>query len=173
MIGGIPRPLWFTDECKSVRYTQINLNEQTLIADYLKNYQLQFINDFNSHNYSDPHFCMMQPSTNPYKGKVAVLMDRNAYSSNDQFITAIKAAAPDRVSLLGEKSRGGSGGGGSVVLKNSGTRVSFSIFANWGFDGHLLEDEGTTPDIPVILDIEDQLQQNDPFIEKALEVLNR
>jgi hypothetical protein len=172
-IDGMFRPLWFSDKCKSLRYTGLSTLERNLISEFLLEHPRGFAEHFSSDSFSDPHVCILNPVEQSYRGRVAVLIDRYGYSSNDQFITSIKAAAPERVFLIGERTRGGSGGGGGGVLRKSGFRFAHAIFANWGRDSSLLEDRGTAPDFEVNETIEDVLIERDPFLEKALTVLDQ
>lgn len=172
MVDGVARPLWFTDSCKSTDYKNIPKEELKKVADFLNLYPLSFLKYFKAETYSTAHVCFLEPVENAYKGKVVVLADRHAYSSNDQFLSAIKSVNPQQIKIIGEPSRAGSGGGGELILAESKLRIGYSVFANWNYKSDLIEGFGMKPDVAVTPTIDSILQRKDLFVDEALKYLN-
>lgn len=171
MVDGVARPLWFTDSCKSTDYKNIPDEELKRVGDFLNLYPLNYLKYFKAETYSTAHVCFLEPVENAYKGKVAVLADRHAYSSNDQFLSAIKAVNPQQIKIIGEPSRAGSGGGGELILAESKFRIAYSVFVNWNYKSDLIEGFGIKPDVSVTPTIDSILQRKDLFVDEALKLL--
>ena len=171
MVNGVARPLWFTSECKSTDYKNISDDELQKVADFLNAKPLSQLKYFKSENYSSAHVCFLNPVQNAYRGRVAVLVDRSAYSSNEQFLSAMKAVNPAQIKIVGEPSRAGSGGGGEAILEQSQFRVSFSVFANWNYKSELIEGVGMQPDVAVSPTIDSILSRRDLFVDESLKLL--
>jgi hypothetical protein len=171
IVDGVARPLWFTDSCKSTDYKNIPDEELKRVDDFLNLYPLSYLKYFKAETYSAAHVCFLEPVENAYKGKVAVLADRHAYSSNDQFLSAIKAVNPQQIKIIGEPSRAGSGGGGELILAESKFRIAYSVFVDWNYKSDLIEGFGMKPDVSVTPTIDSILQQKDLFVDEALRLL--
>jgi hypothetical protein len=171
LVGGVARPLWFTDSCKSTDYKNIPDEELKSVADFLNLFPLKYLKYFKAETYSTAHVCFLEPVDKAYKGKVAVLADRHAYSSNDQFLSAIKAVNPQQIKIIGEPSRAGSGGGGELILAESKFRIGYSVFVNWNYKSDLIEGFGVKPDLYLTPTIDSILQRKDLFVDEALRLL--
>ncbi|MCM2276594.1 MAG: hypothetical protein NDJ89_00780 [Oligoflexia bacterium] len=94
--NAVPTPLWFTDQCKSLRYTALSESEHQLILDANNKLTLAYADYFASTSFSDFHYCIRKPEGTHFPGKVAVIIDRFGYSSNDQLVTSIKAGSAQK-----------------------------------------------------------------------------
>ena len=113
----------------------------------------------------------MQRDGAAFVGKVAVLIDELGYSSNDQFLSTLRSFRNGQIAFIGRRTMGGSGGGGSLRLRHSGIQIRYAIFANWRFDGELIEDIGNVPDIQVSNSIDDFFSGRDLYIDTAISYL--
>lgn len=94
-------------------------------------------------------YSVIEQAPNPFSGKVYVLTDRYTFSATDTFLHTIKAAAPERVSLVGENGEGGSGTGGRVSLAKSQFSMGFGAFASMNSLGQLYEAGAQPVDLEV------------------------
>ncbi len=106
----------------------------------------------------------MQPANSDFRylKPVAVLTDRNVYSAGLTFTYSLSPL--DRVTFIGQRSGGGSGGVGDGYLAN-GWYWSLSVTEFVDHQGRYLDD-GLDPDIPVALDLNDP--SRDEVIERAI-----
>lgn len=167
-----PEPLWFSKECKSTKYTNITSQERTLIDEMIESNPLSHGSIFSGDSWSNTHFCFIYQEPNSPRIKIAVLIDRYGYSSNDQFASAMKSISKKDIILIGEPTMGGSGGGGSFLLKHSKFKIRHAMFANWSYNGKLIENFGSNPDIDVTWTIDNLVSNYDPFVETAIDWLH-
>ncbi len=110
----------------------------------------------------------LNPSTKPYKGRVAILIDELSSSSSEEFSGAMKATG--RATIIGQRTAGKVltmeivelPDGGLFVYPNQQTRTS---------KDEILEAVGVIPDIVVDWNKEDLLKGNDKQLEKAIKYL--
>lgn len=163
-----PVPVWFTDDCKSLLYTALSPVERSMIERHQQDFPLRWSDEIGGDAFSQDHYCFMRPDGAPFVGKVAVLIDQFGYSSNDQFLSAMRSLDNENIVFIGRRTMGGSGGGGFLRLRHSGIEISYAIFSNWRFDGELIEDRGNEPDIEIGNSVDDLISGRDRFIEAAL-----
>lgn len=107
-------------------------------------------------------------SNDSYKGKVAILINENSFSSAEIFASAFQEA--NRGKIIGQKSAGEVLAAVSKGLSN-GLRLHIAVRDYKTAKGARLEGTGVTPDIEVPLTVEDFRQNRDITLERALEFL--
>jgi hypothetical protein len=107
------------------------------------------------------------PDVPTYKGKIAVLMGQENFSSCEAFILMMKQVA--NCKLIGEKSYGSSGNSKTYELGN-GVTVWLPSWKALRPDGTCFEGQGIEPDISIAA-TESQLREKDPILEAALKYL--
>jgi len=123
--------------------------------------------------FSPWHFLVLDRDDNAaafhYDKPVVLLIDRGCFSATDIFAGALQAI--DGVTVVGERSAGGSGRARSYQLPNSGVRLQLSTMASFRPDGTLYEGHGVAPDVVVATQPSDLIGQTDTALDKALELL--
>lgn len=106
---------------------------------------------------------VFRPSTQPYTGKIFVLVDEKVYSASENFVMFCKNSG--YATLVGTATNGDGGVADPflLALPNSGLLVRFSIFYGLNADGTGNEATGTTPDI--------LLDSGEDALEKCLSFL--
>ena len=108
----------------------------------------------------------LDPADNPYLGEVVILIDELSTSSSEEFSGGLQSIG--RATILGNRSPGRCltaaiteiPGGSMLVYANSQSQTA---------DGSVLEDNGVTPDIPIVLDRDSLLQGRDVQLEAAIQ----
>jgi hypothetical protein len=123
--------------------------------------------------FSPWHFLVLDRSDNDaafhYDRPVVVLIDRGCFSATDIFAGALQAI--DTVTVVGERSAGGSGRARGYQLPNSGVRLQLSTMASFRPDGTLYEGHGVAPDVEVATRATDLIGRTDTALARALELL--
>lgn len=119
-------------------------------------------------DFSDPSPIYLEPSNSiRWQKKAIVLVNRHAYSATNDFINSMRYLP--NVTILGDKSGGGSGLPFSSELPNSwGVRFSASPHLDAGKQ-HI--EFGIDPDIKIDMTEEDQANGLDTMIEEARRLL--
>ncbi|MFA9464649.1 MAG: S41 family peptidase [Velocimicrobium sp.] len=104
-----------------------------------------------------------KPSTQPYMGKIFVLVDEKVYSASENFVMFCKNSG--FATLVGTNTNGDGGVADPLLvdLPNSGLLVRFSMFYGLNADGTGNEATGTTPDI--------LLDSGEDALEKCISLL--
>ena len=120
-----------------------------------------------------PTVCMWPFVGDKYQGQVYLLADSLSSSASCTFLNIMKAHLPDRAKLIGRPCDACIGGKATVGrLPNSGLDVVVSTCKAFGLQGKILL-EGNPPavDFPVEWTRADILENRDPDLEKALELI--
>jgi C-terminal processing protease CtpA/Prc len=104
-----------------------------------------------------------------FKGPIAVLTSRYVMSSNESFVMMLQQAKD--CTLVGLPTYGSSGNPRQFDLGN-GVTVVMPSWQDLRLDGTCIEGEGIKPDVLVECTAE-KLEQADPILEKALELLRK
>ena len=124
---------------------------------------------FIRYQYRDHHEeAYLDPVTNPYPGKVVILVDEHSTSSSEEFSGSLQ--------VLGRATIVGSQTPGICLVMNIktqpyGTILAYPIAQSKIADGRVLENNGVVPDIEVTLDRQQLLQGRDTQLEAALNYL--
>ncbi|MBZ0267328.1 hypothetical protein K8I85_04185, partial [bacterium] len=94
---------------------------------------------------------------------------RYVMSSNEAFVLMMKQAAD--CTVVGQRTFGSSGNPKPHELGN-GVTVVVPSWQSLRPDGTCFEGEGLAPDVEVAVDVA-ELEQRDPILERALEILDR
>jgi C-terminal processing protease CtpA/Prc len=126
--------------------------------------------------FSDWHYLVMSREMNPgaftYGRPVVVLLDENAFSATDIFLSAMKGWPG--VTLVGTPSGGGSARTESFLLPLSGLEVTLGSMASFQWTGQLYDGNGIHPDVLVYPDAEYFIEGGrDNVLDRALELLRR
>jgi C-terminal processing protease CtpA/Prc len=110
-----------------------------------------------------------------FDGPVYILIDNCSFSASDTFAFAMHGHIPDRVKLIGRPSQAGVGGPANVgTLRHTGLGVTVSTCKAFDHTGkHLLEGKPLAIDFPVNWSRADVIEDRDPDIAKALEVISK
>jgi C-terminal processing protease CtpA/Prc len=100
-----------------------------------------------------------------YSGPVVVLSGRGVFSSNESFISAMRALP--NVTILGDTTGGGSGNPAEHSL-GDGWRYTVSRWIEWTADRRVIEWQGIPPDVYVPWDPAAVAAGRDPVLEAAL-----
>jgi len=149
---------------KSTHWTT---DERKAISDFKKDFSPEW--ELDSNKFSKWHFSVVSPNDKHYNKPVVVLMDVGNFSASDIFLTAFKGSK--NVTLLGQKSSGGSGFTRTNFLSNSGIMYLVSSMVSFQPNGKLYDGNGVTPDIEVIMKINDI--GNDVVLADAIKILNK
>lgn len=117
-------------------------------------------------DFSAPKAIYLEPSDRiRWQKKVAVLTNRSTFSAANDFASIMRFTVPKKVTLIGDRTGGGSGFPFSSELPNGwGVRLSSSPF----YDADMKQTEdGITPDIKVNMTSYDILRGRDTIIETA------
>jgi C-terminal processing protease CtpA/Prc len=113
---------------------------------------------------------LLKASDKPYTKPVVCLIGPGAVSSGEAFVQMMKCLP--HVTTVGLPTRGASGNPRPFELEGLGVSVWFSRWVDLMPDDALFEGVGIAPDVKVDAEAK-QYTQNDPTLEKALEVLRR
>ena len=120
-------------------------------------------------DFSDPAPVYLDPSDGVrWQKPVVVLTNRRSYSATNDFVNSMHCLP--RVTLLGDKTGGGSGLPFSSELPN-GWAVRFSASPMLDAQGQQIE-FGIDPDVKLDLDADDESNGRDTLIEAARRLLN-
>lgn len=124
------------------------------------------------HNdFSKPAAIYLEPANSVrWQKKVVVLTNCSCYSATNDFANVMKGLS-SKVTILGDKTGGGSGLPFTSELPNGWT-VRFSASPHFDSEMHQIE-WGIAPDVRVDMRAEDESKNKDTLIEKARELLNR
>jgi len=141
------KTLNYFPEC--ISFKNATSEQKITIKKYNTANPLDFMDQFSNDSYGDFLYCFhsTKAESGGFKGKLVLLYDENTFSSNDQFVAATKLISNEKIQTIGVPSNGGSGSGRVIRLNNSNLVVNYSIFSNWGANGKLLENQGSTPNI--------------------------
>lgn len=117
-----------------------------------------------------------KPATNPYLGRVFLLVDGRTFSTASEFVSVARYYR--RATIVGEETGtaygGGSGAAVSLVLRNTGLIVNVPIIAYFLPSARDPDaSRGVLPDIDVHPTITDLLAGRDPVRDTALAVIRR
>jgi C-terminal processing protease CtpA/Prc len=104
-----------------------------------------------------------------FAGPVAVLIDAGCYSATDIFVGALELLPT--VTVVGTPTGGGSGRARRYRLKHSGLEFKLSSMASFRPSGRRYDGVGIEPDVRVEHTLESFVADQDPVLERALEVL--
>jgi carboxyl-terminal processing protease len=108
----------------------------------------------------------VDPDVRPYRGRVAVVVDRTSASSSEEFSGGLQAIG--RATVVGERTPGLVLTARVVQLENGATLV-YPFAETRVADGTVLEGRGVLPDIPVVLDAVSLSEGRDLQLEAAVE----
>ncbi|MCC6231128.1 MAG: hypothetical protein IT580_00685 [Verrucomicrobiales bacterium] len=112
-----------------------------------------------------------EPGIQPYRGKLAVLMDEGSFSACDCFLNYLAVAAPQTI-FVGRPNGAGAGAPRPLVtLPHSRMVVTFCVMQVWNLNGQLIESRPLKPTFPVEWTVEDLRRGRDPDLEAALRTL--
>jgi C-terminal processing protease CtpA/Prc len=121
--------------------------ERIAIAELMETFTPEW--DVPSNQFSDWHFWVLTKAPNPhaydYTRPIVFLMDQQCFSASDVILSTVKGMA--NVTLIGERSRGGSGAYVRTTLTNSGLSLRLSSMASFQTSGRLFDGVGVEPDI--------------------------
>lgn len=124
---------------------------------------------FIRYQYRDHHEeAYLDPVTNPYPGKVVILVDEHSTSSSEEFSGSLQVFG--RATIVGSQTPG------VCLVMNIkilpyGTILAYPIAQSQVAYGRVLENNGVVPDIEVTLDRQQLLQGRDTQLEAALSYL--
>lgn len=110
----------------------------------------------------------LNPVTNPYRGKVIILVDIMTKSSSEFFAGCIQSL--QRGIVIGEQTPGSVGPADLMILPNGATfiyPVAKTILAN----GQVVEGKGIKPNIEVQLNLVDLAEEKDAQLESAIKFI--
>jgi hypothetical protein len=147
---------------KSTHWTA---EEREAIANFKTNFNPEW--KFDKDKFSKWHYSVVSPNKTPYNKPVYVLMDNENFSASDIFLSAFQGTK--NITLIGEKSSGGSGFASVKFLENSGLTYLLSRMASFQPNGKLYDGNGVTPDI----EIKEKLDNfgKDIALEKAIQMI--
>jgi len=110
----------------------------------------------------------LDPVTNPYPGKVVILVDEHSTSSSEEFSGSLQVFG--RATIVGSQTPG------VCLVMNIkilpyGTILAYPIAQSQVAYGRVLENNGVVPDIEVTLDRQQLLQGRDTQLEAAVNYL--
>ena len=111
----------------------------------------------------------IQPDSNPYNGKLVVLV--NELSQSQAEYTAMAFRAGEKSSIVGSTTAGADGNISSILLPG-GLRTMISGIGVYYPDGGETQRIGIVPDIEVKPTIEGVKSGRDELLEKAIEIIN-
>ncbi len=147
---------------KSTHWTA---EERKVISDFEKDFTPEWKLDENK--FSKWHYSVVSPNKNYYNKPVVVLMDGDNFSASDIFLAGFKGTK--NITLIGEKSSGGSGFAQGKFLVNSGIMYSLSCMASFQPNGKLYDGNGITPDIQIGRKVNDI--GKDVVLENAIRII--
>lgn len=117
-------------------------------------------------DFSEPKPIYLEPSKGiRWQKKAAILTNRSSFSATNDFVSIMRYVIPKKVTIIGDKTGGGSGFPFSSELPN-GWSVRFSSSPFLDADMNQIE-EGIEPDIKVNMTSEDIYRKRDTIIERA------
>lgn len=108
----------------------------------------------------------LDPVSDPYEGKVVILVDELSASSSEEFSGSLQALG--RAIVVGSRTPGRCLVANIVLLPNGGV-LSYPYGQSQTPDGRVLENNGVVPDVEVALDRAQLLQGADTQLEAAIE----
>lgn len=109
------------------------------------------------------------PETNMPKAKMYFLADKSTISAAETFLDAIKFWKVGKI--IGEPTAGANGTINHMFLPG-GLQLAFSALKVLNSDGSIHHLVGVLPDYPVTYSVENLKADEDPFIQKALSLIN-
>jgi hypothetical protein len=113
---------------------------------------------------------VLKASQNPYTNPIVCIIGPGAVSSGEGFVQMMKCLP--QVTTVGLPTRGASGNPQPYALAGTGVTVVFSRWADLMPDGQTFEGKGISPDV-IVDEPPSVYEQQDPTLEKALEILRR
>jgi hypothetical protein len=113
---------------------------------------------------------VLKASPNPYTNSVVCIIGPGAVSSGEGFVQMMKCLP--EVTTVGLPTRGASGNPQSYNLTGTGIKVIFSRWVDLMPDGQTFEGKGISPDV-IVDEPPSAYEQQDPTLEKALEILRQ
>jgi carboxyl-terminal processing protease len=110
---------------------------------------------------------LVQPTNDPYQGKVIILANRFSASAAEDFIMAFKDT--HRGVIIGESTWGSTGMQYRYDFGN-GINIHIGTIRSYFPDGAPFEGVGIEPDIPVNFTRDDYYKDRDPVLLKALDM---
>ncbi|OYD46760.1 hypothetical protein CHU00_05350 [Sphingobacterium cellulitidis] len=105
-----------------------------------------------------------------YKGKVIVLINEDTQSASEYQVMALRQSA--NVTVVGSTTAGADGNISWIPLP-FGYRTAFSALGVYYPDGTETQGIGIVPDIKVELKVKDVRNRHDPYLAKALQLINK
>lgn len=149
---------------KSTHWTA---EERKAITDFKTNFTPEW--KFDKNKFSKWHYSVVSPNNTPYNKPVYVLMDSGNFSASDIFLAAFKGTK--NITLIGEKSGGGSGFTSVKFLENSGLMYLLSRMASFQPNGKLYDGNGVTPNIEIKQTVE--TIEKDVVLEETINRINK
>jgi hypothetical protein len=125
--------------------------------------------------FADPRFSkplyevIEKPDATILDCDVTVIADRFGFSANDTFLGAIKSSlSKERLTIYGEKTEGGSGTGGKILLAGTNLSMSSGSFVSYDSEGKLFESDFLVPDHALELPIESFYEKDHWYQEQVL-----
>ena len=160
-IGGLAARMAYPE--KSTHWTT---EERKAIADFKNNFNPEW--KLNKNKFSKWHYSVVSPNNNYYNNPVFVLMDSENFSASDIFLAAFKGSK--NITLIGQKSGGGSGFTRVNFFENSGLMYLLSSMASFQPNGQLYDGNGVNPDIEIKETIENI--GKDIVLERTVKMIN-
>ena len=127
---------------KSTHWT---VQEHKAITDFKNSFNPEW--KFDRNKFSKWHYSVVSPNNKYYNKPVFVIMDGGNFSASDIFLAAFKDSK--NITLIGQKSSGGSGFTAINFLENSGILYLLSRMASFQPNGRLYDGNGVIPDIEI------------------------
>jgi hypothetical protein len=123
-----------------------------------------------------PNLGMQQPEANSFTGKLYMLQNGRSLSVTSEFAAVVRDN--NRGIFIGEESGGAisgnnSGGFALVKLPNTHLGLDIPLLGYYMYlQHHHQQDRGILPEQPVKISVNDILEQKDPVLEKALQLID-
>ena len=161
-IGNLERRMAYPE--KSTHWTK---EEHKAIIDFKTTFIPEWSLDKNK--FSKWHYSVVSPNSKHYGKPVFILMDSENFSASDILLAAFKGSK--NITLIGQKSGGGSGFTNVKFLGNSGLMYLLSSMASFQPNGKLYDGNGVNPDIEIKETIENI--EEDMILNRAIEMINK
>jgi len=123
-----------------------------------------------------PNLGMQQPVPNPFTGKLYILQNGRSLSVTSEFAAVVRDN--ERGIFIGEESGGtisgnNSGGFAQVKLPNTHLELAVPLLGYHMFlQRQHAQGRGILPEHPVLMTLDDILEQKDPVLQKALQLIH-
>lgn len=139
-----------------------NPEEQKLIQEFLRTFTTEW--KYPQNEYSGEFVMLLHHNPKLFYGKpVYLLINEVVFSAASVFTTAFKGVPG--IYIAGVNSDGSSGRSIPFKLKNSGTEFQISTMISFQRNGKTLDTNGTEPDLPIPMDLQQVLGKRDTQLE--------